>query len=134
MEYHFCEGVNIKGISNTIMKTEGTIDLKLFTDTHETTHTFHVLRENCELPYDAILGKNFFETRKSVINYCSRQIIMNDEVIVNFDPKPTANKTEPCRLILKARTEMILRVPTTSKGLGLLPKSEILPGAYLAFF
>jgi len=116
------------------MKTEGTIDLKLFTDTHETTHTFHVLRENCELPYDAILGKNFFETRKSVINYCSRQIIMNDEVIVNFDPKPTANKTEPCRLILKARTEMILRVPTTSKGLGLLPKSEILPGVYLAFF
>jgi hypothetical protein len=36
-------GVNIKGISNTIMKTEGTLMLKLFTDTNETTHTFHVV-------------------------------------------------------------------------------------------
>ena len=46
MEYQLCEGVDIKRISNTIMKIEGTIDLKLLTDRHETTHTFHVLREN----------------------------------------------------------------------------------------
>ena len=83
------EGVDIKGISNTVMKTEGTMDLKLFTDTHETTHTFYVLRENS----DAILGMDFFETKDRVINYCSCQIIMNYEVIVNFHPKPTANKT-----------------------------------------
>jgi hypothetical protein len=132
VEYQLCEGVDIKGISNTIMKTEGTIDLKVFTDTHETTHTFHVLRENSELPYDAILGKDFFETKEGVINYCSHQIIMNDEVIVNFDPKPTANKTEPCRLVLKAGTEMIVGVPTSSEGTGLLPKSELLPGVHLA--
>jgi hypothetical protein len=84
------------------MKTEGTIDLKLFTDTHETTHTFLVLGGKSELPYDAILGKHFFEMREGVINYCSRQIIMNNEVVVNIDPKSSANKTEPCRLTLKA--------------------------------
>jgi 23S rRNA U2552 (ribose-2'-O)-methylase RlmE/FtsJ len=28
-------GINIKGISNTITETEGTVVLKLFTDTHE---------------------------------------------------------------------------------------------------
>jgi len=39
------EGVEIKGISNTVMRTEGIIDLKLLTDTHETVHTFHVLGE-----------------------------------------------------------------------------------------
>jgi predicted amino acid-binding ACT domain protein len=41
-------GINIKGISDTIMKTEGTITLKLFTDTHETTQTFHVVETNLE--------------------------------------------------------------------------------------
>jgi hypothetical protein len=132
VEYQLCEGVDIKGISNTIMKTEGTIDLKLFTDKHETTHTFHVLGGNSEFIYDAILGKDFFEMKESVINYCSRQIIMNDEVVVKFDPKPSTNKTGPCRLTLKARTENIVGVPTTSKGLGLLPKSELLPSVYLA--
>ena len=31
-----------------------------------------------------------------------------------------------------ARTEHMVPVPTTYKGLGLLPKNEILPGTYLA--
>jgi hypothetical protein len=53
------------------------------------------LSENSKLLYDAILGKDFFETRESVINYCSRQILLNDEVVVNFDPKSGVNKTEP---------------------------------------
>jgi hypothetical protein len=57
---------------------------------------------------------------------------MNDEVVVNFDPKPSVNKREPCRITLKARTENIVGVPTTSKGLGLLPRGELLPGVYLA--
>ena len=120
MEYQLYEGVDIKVISSAVMKTEGTIDLKLFTDTHDTTHTFHVLGGNSELPYDAILGKDFFEMREGVINYCSRQIIMNNEVVVNFDPKSSANKTEPCRLTLKARTENIVGLPTFSKGMGLI--------------
>jgi hypothetical protein len=65
VEYQLYEGVDIKGISSTVMKTEGTIDLKLFAHTHETTLTFHVLGGNSELPYDAILGKDFFKRGKA---------------------------------------------------------------------
>jgi len=100
------------------MRTEGFIDLKLLTDTHETVHTFYVLGEPFELHYDAILGKDFLEETESVINYCSRQIIMNDEIVVNFDLNPCINKTEPCRLTLRGRTENIVRVPTNYNGLG----------------
>jgi len=67
-----------------------------------------------------------------VINYCSRQTVLNNEAFVNFDPKPRANKTEPCSLTLKTRIENIVRVPNSSKGLGLLSKTEFLPGVYLA--
>ena len=66
------------------------------------------------------------------MNYCCSQIVMNDEVIVNFDVKPRVNKTEPCRLTLKARTENIVNVPNNYKGLGLLDKTELSPGFYLA--
>jgi hypothetical protein len=62
--------------SLTPLRKEGTIDLKLFTDTHETIHTFHVLGEPSELHYDVILGKGFLEERESVINYWSRQIVI----------------------------------------------------------
>ena len=39
-------GINVKGIANTLLRTEGTVTLKLFTPTHETTHTFHVMGDN----------------------------------------------------------------------------------------
>jgi hypothetical protein len=45
VNYQLREVVDIKGISDNVMKTEGAIDLQLFTDTHETAHTFHVLGE-----------------------------------------------------------------------------------------
>jgi hypothetical protein len=129
VEYQLHEGVDIKGISNTVMKTEGTVDLKRFTDTHETSHTFHVFGENLEMQYDAILGKDFLEEMESVIDYCARMIIMNNEVVVNFDSRPSEIRTEPCKLTLKARTENIV---TNSKGFGLISKNELLPGLYLA--
>jgi len=40
VNYQLHEGVDIKGISNTVLRTEGIIDLKLLTDTHETLDNF----------------------------------------------------------------------------------------------
>jgi hypothetical protein len=56
IKHQWNKGMEIRGISNTVMKTLGTIDLKLFTDTHKTTHTFHALGGKFETHYDAILG------------------------------------------------------------------------------
>jgi len=124
-------GINIKGISDTIMKTEGTITLKLFTDTHETTQTFHVVGNEFGIQYDGILGRNFFEDKQSIINYCDQQVIMGD-VVVKFDPKPDKVNSENCKLTLKARSENIVKLPTKSLGHGLISKRELMPGVYLA--
>jgi hypothetical protein len=61
IKYPFKGGINIKRISNTVMKTEGTIMLKLCTDTHDTTHTFLVVGNEFGINYDGILGRDFFE-------------------------------------------------------------------------
>jgi hypothetical protein len=116
-------GISIKGIFNTIMKTEGTIILKLFTDTHETTHTFHVVGNEFGIQYDGILGRNFFEDKQSIINYCDQQSIMG-AVVVKFDPKPHKISSENCKLTLKARSENIVKLPTKSMGHGLISKSN----------
>ena len=55
------------------MKTE---TLKLFTDTHETAHTFHVVGNEFGFQYDGSLGRNFFEDKQSIINYFDQQVIM----------------------------------------------------------
>jgi hypothetical protein len=57
---------------------------------------------------------------------------MNNEVIVNIDVKPCVSNTEPCRLTLKGRSENIVNIPTNYKGLGLLDKTELSPGIFLA--
>jgi hypothetical protein len=80
-------GIKIKGISNAIMKTKGTIMLKLFTDTHENTHSFHVVGNEFGNKYDGILGRDFFEDKQSIINYCNRQVLVGD-VVVKFGPMP----------------------------------------------
>jgi hypothetical protein len=33
--------IEVKGISKGVIKTKGTVNLKLVADTHETTHEFH---------------------------------------------------------------------------------------------
>ena len=91
-----------------------------------------MLGEPSALQYDGILGRDFLEERESVINYCSRQIIMNNEVFIDFDVKPCVGKTEPCRLTLKARSENIVNVPDNYKDLGMLDKTELSPGIFLA--
>ena len=129
--YKLREGAKIKGIGNAVLKTDG-IELKLFTEKHETVHNFYVLSEPSALQCDGILGKDFFRReRESVINYCSHQIIMNNEVIINFDKKPCIYNTTPCKLTLPARSECIVYVPTPSEGIGLLDRAELQPGVFL---
>jgi len=114
-----------------ILKTEGTMLLKLFTDLHETTHTFHVVRNEFGIQYDVILGRDFFEDKQSMISHCDRQISTGD-VVVRFDPKPDKINGENCKLTLKARSENIVKLPTKSMGHGLISKRELIPGVYLA--
>ena len=124
--YESTEGINIKGISNSLLKTEGTARLKLVTPTHETTHVFHVMGINFSCHYDGILGHDFWKNDRATINYCDRTITM-DDVIMSFDNE--ANKTH--KLSLKPRTESTVQLPTKSTGLGIISKREIIPGVYL---
>jgi len=65
VNYQLHKSVDIKGICNAVLKTEGVIDLKLLTDTHETVHTFHVLGEPSALQYGGILGKDFWRRERA---------------------------------------------------------------------
>lgn len=60
-DYELTKGVNVRGISKALLRTEGTVTLKLLTPTHETTHTFHVMGDGFDCQYDGILGRDFWE-------------------------------------------------------------------------
>ena len=132
VSYKVRKSFEIKGIGNAVLRTDGIVELKLLTEKHETVHNFHVLREPSALQCDGILGRDFLEEGGSVINYYSRQVIMNNEVIINFDEKSCVDQPTPCKLTIKARSECIVYIPTHSQGLGLLDWAELVPGVFLA--
>jgi len=129
--YEPTKGINVRGISNALLKTEGTVILKIFTPTHETTHTFHIMGDCFDCQYDGILGQDFWKNKRAAINYCDRTITMG-EVLINFDNESNKVVNETHRLTLKTRTESIVRLPTKSKGRGIMSKRETVPGVYLA--
>jgi hypothetical protein len=129
--YEPTRGINVKGISNALLKTEGTVILKLFTTTHETTHTFHIMGDSFDCLYDGILGQDFWTNKRATINYCDRTIATG-EVVMNFDDETNKVVNKTHRLTLKTRTENIIRLPTKSKGQGIISKREIISGVYLA--
>jgi hypothetical protein len=54
------------------------------------------------------------------------------EVVLDFDDKPDEMTNFTQLLTLRARTECIVRLPTESKGSGIISKGELVPGVYLA--
>jgi hypothetical protein len=129
--YEPTKGINVKGISNALLRTEGTAALKLLTPTHEATHTFHIMGNSFECNYDGILGQDFWKDKKAIINYCDRKIIMG-EMTINCNDETNRTVRETSKLTLKTRTENIIKLPTKSKGHGIVSKREIVPGVYLA--
>jgi hypothetical protein len=121
----------VKGISDVLLRTEGTVLLNLFTSTHETTHLFHVMGENFGCLYDGILGQDFWKDKGATIDYCNRVIVMG-EVMLHFDDRPDETTDSTWLLTLNSRTENIVHLPTKFTGLGIVTKKELAPGVYLA--
>jgi len=131
INYEPTEGVNVKGISNALLRTEGTVLFKLFTFTHETTHLFHVMGEGFDCRYDGILGQDFWRNKGATIDYSNREITMG-EAVMDFDNKPDESTDLTQLLTLKSRAESIVRLPSKSRGFGIISKGELAPGVFLA--
>ena len=131
INYEPAKSIDVKGISNTLLKTKETVLLKLFTATHETVHLFDIIGNDFDCRYDGILGQDFWKDKEATINYCNRVISMGD-VVLDFHDKPHVTTDLTPLQTIRARTESIVRLPTEFKGFGIISKRELLPGVYLA--
>ena len=105
----------------------------LNTENHETTHTFLIVGDGIRIPYDGILGQDFFINKRARIVY-KREIIIGD-VRLKFDDKVLSDRqVKEMSIVLKARCETVVKVPTNSEELkiGLISKTELLPGIIMA--
>jgi len=126
--------VNVRGISSGTERTLGEIEIGLSTEDHEMTHIFHIVGDGIRIPYDEILGEDFFISKRARIDYKNREIVMGN-VNLKFDDKFLSDeRVREGSIVLKARCETVVKVPTNSEQLktGLISKTELLPGVIIA--
>jgi hypothetical protein len=126
--------LSVRGISNEIERTLGDVNAKLRVVNYETEHRFQVIGDVINIPYDGILGKDFFESKQATVDYVRKEIVMG-KVILKFDKErqpETSNKE--VQISLKPRCEMIVKLHTRTKELetGLIDRIEIAPGVIIA--
>jgi hypothetical protein len=80
--------VNVRGISSCTERTLGEIEMGLSTENHETKHIFHVFGDGIRIPYDGILGLDFFIRGLELI---IREMIMGD-VRLKFNDRVLSDK------------------------------------------
>jgi hypothetical protein len=65
LKYQLHKSIDIKGVCNAVLKTAGTVELKLLTATHETLHLFHVLEEPSAFQRMVFWEKIFWRKRRA---------------------------------------------------------------------
>lgn len=61
--------IKIKGITDNIIESLGTISIDFFFDDVLVSHTFHVVPDEFNIPSDGIIGKDFNRRFNCVIDY-----------------------------------------------------------------
>jgi hypothetical protein len=74
--YNARKTLSVKGISDSIEKTLGELNIRQCTAGGETEHPFQIVGDGTDIPCDGILGKAFFEKEKARIDYNRREVIM----------------------------------------------------------
>jgi hypothetical protein len=55
-----------------------------------------------------------------------------EDVVIKFDHKDNGVRGKIFKVMLKARSENYVKLPTSCKGQGLISRKEIIPGIYMA--
>lgn len=61
--------INIKGVTDNIIKSYGIIDNELISTDFSIFHEFHVVSNSFNIPADGIIGKDFIKLNECILNY-----------------------------------------------------------------
>jgi hypothetical protein len=66
------EVVNVRGIWSYTDRTLGEFEMGLCTDKYETAHILNIVGDGIRIPYNGILGQEFFISKRGKIDYKER--------------------------------------------------------------
>lgn len=123
--------INIRGITDNIIKSIGVIDNELFGNNFSLFHDFHVVPNTFNIPADGIIGKDFIKFYECTLNYQNMTCSFHyNEHLVSI---PMVHGPSDDILVLPARAE-VFRTFYLSKfdNPQFINNFEISPGVFVA--
>lgn len=102
------EIINIRGITDKVMKSVGVVYTDIFLDNQTLEHKFHVVTESINIPCEGIIGKDFIKENKCKIDYGKNTISFEvDDEKITLD---LLQGPENSILVIPARAEVIRKI------------------------
>jgi hypothetical protein len=88
--------------------------VKLTVGNHESEHKFRIVGDGVNIPYNGLVGRDFFQNKQANIDYMQREIV--GKVRLRFDDnRHTMELDKRVRVVLQPRCETVVKLPTRSK-------------------
>lgn len=136
------EKLTLLGLSpNNPVKTIGTCNIPLENESNAFMVKFHILNEATNVPYDGLLGKDFFQNESAVIDYDNQTLLLKSLStplkLLSENSKSTQKTVvnDNCYAFkLNPRSETLVEIPIENFDIreGILPEVEFQKGVYLS--
>lgn len=125
--------IRIKGVTNDIIQSFGTVSLQIYFNDCTIEHIFHVVPDSFNIPADGILGKDFNKIFKCKIDYEDMTLTIRADdfnIVVPIQEEPRENTIA---LPAWCRTFRIFTIQNFSTSC-LIPAQQIEPGVFIPNF
>jgi hypothetical protein len=102
----------VKGISTATLQTLGSVNVELEKEDMYTNHKFQVVSDCIAIPFDAILGRDFWDAKGTNIDFENR-IVQMGKPHVKFDDKDTGRRNAN---LYYPKSETMIEMPTSNDG------------------
>lgn len=126
------EIIDIRGVTDGITESLGTIESDFFIDNLEIPQTLHVVPDEFNIGADGILGKDFLKNYRCIINYedMTLTLLINGEQIVI----PLHSGPDTDTIVIPARCEVVrqIKLNVNTKNTRLIESQQIAEGVMIA--
>ncbi|KAM0732490.1 Retrovirus-related Pol polyprotein from transposon 412 [Formica fusca] len=114
--------IALTGITGHKVHTIGKMYAAIKVDGHKLEHVFYAVKDDIPIEYEGILGIDFLRQHSVSFNYKQNQLKIG-EAVLKFH---SFNK-----IILKPRSETIVKAATNQNRIGIVRAEETAPGIYI---
>jgi len=114
--------IALTGITGHKIHTLGKVYATINVNGHFIKHAFYVVKDDFPIEYEGVLGINFLQKQEAKCDLGKKQLRIGNKI---FELRPYTT------VVLKPRSETVVRAITNTQCVGVINSEEIIPGVFI---